>query len=70
MIDQCRMAGGCPNEGKTLVRIPGVGDRRVCGSCLASMERMGMSFRRIDEAGSVPEWRLRSLAKVFDQGAG
>lgn len=67
MSGPCRMAGGCPNEGTVLVRIPGVGDRRVCASCLASMERMGMEFRRLDETVPVPEWRTRSLAKLFDR---
>ncbi len=68
--DLCRMAGApCPNQGTVLVRIPGVGDRRLCASCIASMERMGMEFRRLEDSTLVPEWRQRSLAKVFDQGA-
>jgi hypothetical protein len=65
-MNPCRMAGGCPNEGTVLVRIPGVGDRRICASCLASMQRMGMDYRVLDETTPVPLWRQRNLAKILD----
>jgi hypothetical protein len=64
------MAGRqCPNPAECLVRVTGVGDRALCGSCIATLEQLGMHFRRLDEKVPVPEWRTRSLARVLDHGA-
>ena len=57
----CRFEASCQNEGKHLVRIHGVGDRRVCDQHRDWMTRMGMAFRPLGEV-IVPAWRQRSLA--------
>lgn len=61
-MKSCGFAGDCRNVGSTLVRIPGVGDRRICAEHVAWMTAVGMDFRLIDDT-FVPRWRLRSLAK-------
>lgn len=54
MNGPCGMAGRrCPNTATTVVRIFGVGDRALCGSCVATLERKA----------PVPEWRLRALGR-------
>lgn len=58
----CRFANECSNEGKHLVRIQGVGDRRVCDDHLRWMTAVGMDFRPLADNLIVPEWRQRSLA--------
>ncbi len=67
-MTRCGYAGGCPNDALGLFRIAGVGDRGLCQVHVAVMERLGLAFRPIDEKSVVPEWRRRSLAKVFEQG--
>jgi hypothetical protein len=57
------MAGGCPNDALAKVRIFGVGDRHLCQVCLASLTRLGMDYRVLDEAAAVPLWRSRLIAK-------
>jgi hypothetical protein len=66
----CRWAGlPCRDEATATVRIAGVGDRSVCDFHLATLERLGMDFRRLDEQGAfVPEWR-RHLTAVDRTGA-
>jgi hypothetical protein len=60
---RCGMAGPqCPNDALAVVRIYGVGDRNLCQSCLASITRLGMDFRRLDAEAVVPEWRQRLTA--------
>ena len=64
MTRVCGMAGAqCPRTPEAVVRITGVGDRALCGPCMATLERLGMDFRRLDESVPVPEWRTRSLAR-------
>lgn len=46
-----------------MVRIAGVGDRRVCAEHLAWMTAQGMDFRRLDEATPVPLWRQQDLRR-------
>jgi hypothetical protein len=67
MTARCTMAGGCPNDALVVVRIHGVGDRPLCQNCLASLDRMGMSYRRLDAEAVVPEWRQRGLAKIMHE---
>lgn len=60
----CQMAGRpCHRQATTVVRIDGVGDRPLCDECLASLERMGMHFRRLDERAPLPAWRQRDLKR-------
>ncbi|HXJ66458.1 MAG TPA: hypothetical protein VNN79_22090 [Actinomycetota bacterium] len=67
----CAMAGRqCPNPAETLVRIAGVGDRALCPSCIATLDALGMHFRRLDETQPLPEWRTRSLARDFTGALG
>lgn len=58
----CRFAADCTHEGKHLVRIDGVGDRRVCDAHLRWMTDMGMGFRVLPDNLVVPAWRQRDLA--------
>ncbi len=59
----CQMAGArCPETETVLVRIADVGDRRICGGHLATLDRLGMSYRRLDVQPFVPEWRRRGIA--------
>lgn len=53
----------CPNEATTTVRIAMVGDRPVCASCVAFMDRMGMAYRTLEANAFVPQWRRHSLAR-------
>jgi hypothetical protein len=60
------MAGEqCPRTDTTLVRIPGVGDRRLCPDGIARLDAMGMAYRRLDQAVPLPLWRQRNLARDF-----
>jgi hypothetical protein len=59
----CRFAGGCHRDGTTLVRIHGVGDRRVCDEHLAWMTETGMDFRVLPITAFVPMWRQRLGAR-------
>ena len=70
MNGKCAMAGRqCPNDPLCLVRIHGVGDRALCQSCIATLEQLGMSFRRLDDTTPLPEWRRRGItARVLDHG--
>lgn len=64
------MAGAhCPNPATVAVRIPGAGDRSLCASCVATLEALGMAFRRLDEKAPIPAWRQRSLARDMTPGA-
>lgn len=68
-VGTCQMAGTrCYRTDTVLVRIEGVGDRRICETDLATLERMGVAFRRLDADAVVPEWRTRALARVMDHG--
>jgi hypothetical protein len=58
-MNPCRFAGDCQQEGRVLVRIPGVGDRRVCLEHLSWMVAVGMDHRRLDTDDFVPQWRQR-----------
>jgi hypothetical protein len=58
----CRFTHDCPNEGTILVRIHGVGDRRVCADHLRWMAETGMDHRRLD-IEFVPQWRQRDLKR-------
>lgn len=59
----CAMAGRqCPNDALAMVRIFGVGDRALCQSCIASLTRLGMDYRVLEDAPA-PEWRARLRAK-------
>jgi hypothetical protein len=67
-MSPCAMAGPqCPRVGVVLIRIDGVGDRKLCLPCIASLERMGVAFRRLDAEAVVPEWRQRSLRRDFSR---
>ena len=68
MNARCAMAGGCPNDALAKVRIFGVGDRHLCQSCIASLTRMGMDHRILDET-VVPEWKSRLVAKEMTTSA-
>jgi hypothetical protein len=57
------MAGGCSQDALAMFRIAGVGDRALCQVHVASLERMGMHFRRLDDSTPIPEWRRRLTAK-------
>jgi hypothetical protein len=73
MNGQCRMAGGtCYRNATAVLRIDGVGDRALCSDCIATLERMGvafrrdqlgMAFRRLDAAVPIPDWRTRLTAR-------
>ena len=65
-MNPCRFAGECPNAGTTLVRIHGVGDRRVCADHLAWMRDNGMDFRELADV-IVPAWRQRDLGRSLDR---
>ncbi len=62
MNARCTMAGGCPNDALARVRIFGVGDRPLCQSCIASLTRLGMDHRILEDA-PVPQWKARLRAK-------
>lgn len=59
----CQMAGErCPETQTVLVRIADVGDRRMCGGHLATLDRLGMSYRRLDvQPAGRPEWLRRGV---------
>lgn len=60
----CQMAGErCPETQTVLVRIADVGDRRMCGAHLATLDRLGMTYRRLDAPVFIPEWRRHGIAK-------
>ena len=60
----CRMAGAtCYRNATAVLRIDGVGDRAMCPEHIATLETLGMAFRRLDAAVVVPEWRQRSLRR-------
>lgn len=63
----CRFANDCTDEGRTTVRIHGVGDRRVCDEHLRWMAAVGMDYRVLPTQLPVPEWRQRSLARSMDR---
>ena len=62
MNARCAMAGGCPNDALAKVRIFGVGDRALCQSCIASLTRMGMDHRVLEDAPE-PQWKSRLKAR-------
>jgi hypothetical protein len=62
-MNPCRFAPTCPHEGTVLVRIHGVGDRRVCLEHVAWMTQTGMDFRRLDVEAFVPRWRQSDLRR-------
>jgi hypothetical protein len=59
----CRFAGGCSRTGTILVRIAGVGDRRVCAEHRDWMTAHGMDFRELPVEAFVPVWRQRDLSR-------
>ena len=63
-MNPCRFAADCPHQGKTLVRIHVVGDRRVCDEHLRWMREHGMAFRELGDV-IVPAWRQRDLGRDF-----
>lgn len=65
-MNPCRFAADCTHEGKNLVRIHGVGDRRVCDQHLAWMREHGMDFRPLGDL-IVPAWRQRDLGRSMDR---
>jgi hypothetical protein len=63
MNGQCRMAGGtCYRNATAVLRIDGVGDRALCSDCIATLERMGVAFRR-DQLGMA--FRRDQLGMAF-----
>lgn len=62
----CQMAGEqCPRTDTTVLRLASVGDRRICPVHQKVLERMGMHFRRLDDAAPKPLWRQHNLARDF-----
>lgn len=60
----CQMAGErCPETTTTVVRLSGVGDRRICARHVAVLEGLGMHFRRLDDREPKPLWRQRDLTR-------
>jgi hypothetical protein len=59
----CRFASTCPHEGTVLVRIHGVGDRKVCPEHVSWMRDHAMDYRELPIDAHVPAWRQRSLAR-------
>lgn len=59
----CRFPNDCPEQGSVLVRITGVGDRRVCAKHLAWMTENGQDFRVLPTEAFVPLWRQRDLSR-------
>lgn len=60
----CQMpAEQCDAPATAVLRITGVGDRAMCEDHIEALERMGMSFRRLDPDAPVPMWRQRAEAK-------
>jgi hypothetical protein len=58
------MAGEqCGRTDTTVVRLSGVGDRRICPDHIATLERLGMHFRRLDDTVPQPAWRQRLTAR-------
>jgi hypothetical protein len=58
------MAGAqCYRPATAVLRIASVGDRAICSEHIATLEALGMAFRRLDDTTPVPEWRQRSLRR-------
>ena len=51
----------CPIPATETVTLTGVGPRSLCADHIATLERMGLHFRRLGER--VPAWRQRGLAR-------
>ncbi len=63
-VGTCQMAGEhCPETETEVLRITGVGDRRICGGHVLVLDRLGMHYRRLDDDAPKPAWRQRSLAR-------
>lgn len=57
-MTRCAMAGAdCPNPATEAVTLTGVGVRGLCADHLATLERMGLHFRR-------PGERVPSLSRA------
>lgn len=60
----CQMAGEqCPRTDTIVVRMAGIGDRRICPAHLVTLERLGMHFRRLDDRAPLPRWRQQDLGR-------
>jgi len=60
------MAGAqCFRPASAVLRIDGVGDRAICTEHIATLEALGMAFRRLSDSEPAPEWRRRSLSRDF-----
>ena len=67
-MSPCRFANDCPNSGVVLVRIHGVGDRKVCAEHVAWMRDHGMDFRELADV-FVPRWRQGDLRRSMDRAS-
>ena len=66
--NRCAMAGAtCYRPAAVVLRIAGVGDRALCSEHVATLEALGMAFRRLDDSAPLPEWRQRSLARIMSE---
>lgn len=67
MNGPCRN-GNCPKLANLTARWSGVGDRAFCRGCFDSLKALvGDDLRELPAETVVPEWRQRSLRRVFGE---